>query len=83
MGYQLPPMNWLRAFEATARLSSFTAAGEELCLTQPAVSYQVRSLEDRLGFKLFDRKPRNLKLTDMGEAYLPRVQQAFADLAAC
>lgn len=82
MSYELPPLNWLRAFEAAARRSSFTAAAEELHLTQPAVSYQIRSLEERLGFSLFERYARSVELTDMGLAYLPAVRQAFSQLSA-
>ncbi|MDX1739583.1 MAG: LysR family transcriptional regulator, partial [Alphaproteobacteria bacterium] len=76
MAYNLPPLNWLRAFEAAARKVSFTAAAEELNLTAAAVSYQVRSLEEHLGFPLFDRLPRSLRLTEMGRAYLPAVRKA-------
>ncbi len=82
MSYQLPPLTWLRAFEAAARLSSFTAASAELSLTQAAVSHQVRSLERHLGFPLFERLPRSLRLNDMGRAYLPTVQKAFDDISA-
>lgn len=82
MSYQLPPLNWLRSFEAAARKTSFTAAGDELGLTPAAVSYQVRSLEEHLGFPLFVRLPRSLRLTDMGSAYLPSVRKAFGDLSA-
>ena len=82
MSYQLPPLNWLRSFEAAARKTSFTAAADELGLTPAAVSYQVRSLEKHLGFPLFERLPRSLRLTDMGSAYLPSVRKAFGDLSA-
>ena len=77
----LPPLLLLRAFEAAARTSSFTAAAKELNITQAAVSYQVRALEDHLGFTLFERKPRGVKLTAMGVAYLAPVRKAFDDLA--
>lgn len=82
MAYRLPNLVWLRAFEATARRASFTAAAEELCLTQPAVSHQVRSLEDHLGFRLIDRGRGRLALTEMGQAYLPVVRRAFEDISA-
>ena len=81
-GYELPPLVWLRAFEASARLSSFTAAAIELNLTQSAVSHQVRSLEKYLGVTLFERLPRNLRLTEVGSAYLPPLRRSFDDLAA-
>jgi len=77
----LPPLLLLRAFEAAARASSFTAAAKELNITQAAVSYQVRALEDHLGFALFERKPRGVKLTAMGVAYLAPVRKSFDDLA--
>lgn len=77
----LPPLLLLRAFEAAARTSSFTAAAKELNLTQAAVSYQVRALEEHLGFALFERKPRGVRLTAMGVAYLAPVRKAFDDLA--
>lgn len=80
--YRLPPLAWLRAFEATARHSSFTKAAAELNLTQAAVSHQVRSLERHLGFLLFERLPRSLKLTEIGAAYLPPVRRSFEDLAS-
>ncbi len=81
-GYHLPPLPWLRAFEAAARHSSFTAAAEELNLTQAAVSHQVRSLEKHLGVTLFERLPRSLRLTEMGAAYLPPLRRSFGELAA-
>ena len=77
----LPPLLLLRAFEAAARTSSFTAAAKELNLTQAAISYQVRALEEHLGFALFERKPRGVRLTAMGVAYLAPVRKAFDDLA--
>src|SRR5258705_145521 len=52
MPRQLPPLNALKAFEAAARSESFTRAAEELCVTQGAVSHQVKSLEDTLGIDL-------------------------------
>ena len=81
-GYKLPPLAWLRAFEAAARHSSFTAAAEELNLTQAAVSHQVRSLEKHLGVVLFERLPRSLRLTEIGSAYLPPLRRSFTELAA-
>jgi LysR family transcriptional regulator, glycine cleavage system transcriptional activator len=81
-GYQLPPLPWLRAFEAAARHSSFTLAAAELNLTQAAVSHQVRSLEKHLGVVLFERLPRNLRLTEIGAAYLPPLRRSFDDLAS-
>ena len=77
----LPPLTWLRAFEVSARLLSFTAAAQELHLTQAAVSKHVKSLELRLQRQLFIRHPRSLALTKWGEAYLPKVQDALERLA--
>ena len=79
---KLPPLTWLRAFEATARQGNFTRAAEELSLTPSAVSYQVRALERKLGHRLFDRQARRLSLTRSGRAYLPVVARAFADIDA-
>lgn len=78
----LPPLPWLRAFEAAARHQSFTAAAQELNLTQAAVSHQVRSLEKYLGVALFERLARTLRLTEIGSAYLPPLRQSFDDIAA-
>ena len=78
----LPPLTWLRAFEAAARHLSFTQAAAELNLTQSAVSQHVRSLESSLGLTLFIRKTRALQLTESGSNYLPVVQEAFEILGA-
>ncbi len=75
------PLNGLRAFEASARHLSFTRAAIELYVTQATVSQQVKSLETRLGAKLFQRLPRGLKLTAEGEALLPSVSLSFDKLA--
>jgi len=72
--YQIPPLEPLLAFEAAARHLSFTKAGEELFLTQSAVSRQIQQLEDNLGGKLFERRTRALLLTENGRA-LYRVTQ--------
>lgn len=81
-GYHLPPLAWLRAFEAAARHQSFTLAALELNLTQAAVSHQVRSLEKHLGVALFHRLPRSLRLTEKGAAYLPPLRNSFDELSA-
>lgn len=78
---RLPPLNWLRSFEAAARHLSFTAAAEELHVTQSAVSQQVKLLEGYLGRPLFLRRPRGLVLTDAGRDYLDSVVKAFRVLA--
>lgn len=73
-------LNWLRTFEAAARLSGFTAASRELGLTQTAVSLQVKALETKLGHGLFIRGPKTLQLTEIGKAYLPSVRAALEAL---
>ncbi|WP_293577655.1 LysR family transcriptional regulator [Phaeobacter sp.] len=78
----LPPLTWLRAFEATTRHLSFTRAAQELNLTQSAVSQHVRSLEAFLGRDLFIRKTRMLELTEDGGNYVPVVREAFNLLAS-
>ncbi|RUY23852.1 LysR family transcriptional regulator, partial [Mesorhizobium sp. M7A.F.Ca.CA.004.12.1.1] len=65
----LPSAGSLIVFEAAGRLSSFTAAGRELGMTQAAVSYAVRGLEERLGAKLFQRRHRQVLLTEAGERF--------------
>jgi LysR family glycine cleavage system transcriptional activator len=70
-------LNWLRSFEAAARLLSFTGASHELGLTQTAVSQHIKALELRLGDTLFRRRPKSIQLTDMGKAYLVSVRTAL------
>ncbi|TJW17526.1 MAG: LysR family transcriptional regulator [Mesorhizobium sp.] len=65
----LPSAGSLIVFEAAGRLSSFTAAGRELGMTQAAVSYSVRALEEQLGAKLFQRRHRQVSLTEAGERF--------------
>ncbi len=79
---RLPPLNWLRSFEASARHLNFTLAATELNLTQAAISQQVKGLETQLGATLFKRLPRGLELTDAGKSYLPPVRDAIERLAA-
>src|SRR5688572_2947570 len=73
----LPPLSALRAFEAAARLGSFTKAAEELAMTQAAVSYQVKVLEERLGVALFARVGRGVELTSAGRRMSLQVSEAF------
>lgn len=79
---RLPSLDLLKAFEAAARLLSFTKAGEELHLTQSAVSRQMKELEDQLGVALFQRRHRALSLTDAGQAFYPSVTQVLATMRA-
>lgn len=71
-------LNPLRAFEAAARHLSFTRAAGELCVTQAAVSHQVKALENHLGTALFRRTTKGLVLTDEGSALTPTIADAFA-----
>lgn len=75
------PLNALRAFEASARHLSFTRAAIELCVTQAAVSHQVKSLEAQLNVTLFKRLPRGLMLTSEGETLLPVLRESFDRIA--
>ncbi|XOC78170.1 transcriptional regulator GcvA [Microvirga sp. M2] len=79
---RLPPMSAVRVFEAAARHQSFTRAAEELGMTQAAVSYQIRMLEDRVGAPLFVRMPRQVTLTSKGQQLAPAVTEAFDALRA-
>jgi LysR family glycine cleavage system transcriptional activator len=81
MPRRLPPLNSLRAFEAAARLGSFTAASRELRVTSSAISQQVLVLERYLGARLFKRLPRGLVLTATGRTYLPELTSGFDGLA--
>jgi LysR family glycine cleavage system transcriptional activator len=74
---RLPPLNALKSFEVAARHESFTRAAEELCVTQGAVSQQVKSLEAELGLKLFVREHQQLVLTESGREYLMVVRDAL------
>ena len=74
-------LTWLRTFDVAARHLNFTEAAAELGLTQTAVSLHIRSLEDRLGSRLFQRKARHLSLTEIGQAYVPTVRQSLSDIS--
>lgn len=76
----VPSLNWLKVFEAAARAESFARAADELNMSAAAVSQQVRALEERLGTPLFERKAHAVRLTEVGRAYLPGVQQALMTL---
>ncbi len=78
---RLPPLNAVRAYEAAARLGSFTRAAEELCVTQTAVSHQVKRLEAWLGRALFLRQGHQLTLTAEGRAYLRELGPLLDQLA--
>ena len=82
MPRRLPSLNALKAFEAAARHGSFTRAAEELCVTQGAVSHQVKALEGEFGLMLFRRERQRLVITEAGRTYLETVRDAFDRLAA-
>ena len=78
--YDVPPLDPLLAFEAAARNLSFTKAGDELSLTQSAVSRQVQQLETHLGVKLFERRTRALYLTRHGQTFYRATKEALEKL---
>jgi LysR family glycine cleavage system transcriptional activator len=77
---ELPPMNALRAFEAVSRLGSVSKAAEELCVSQGAVSQQLRNLEDHLGREMFVRTPNSFTLSEAGEAFAVVVQRSLGEI---
>lgn len=77
---QLPPLAAVRVFEAAARHLNFTAAANELGMTQAAVSYQIRALEERLGIQLFLRIKGRVTLSDSGRRVAPLISGAFEAL---
>ena len=80
MRHPMPPLNALRAFEATARHLSFSKAAAELHVTPAALSHQVRGLEEVLGRKLFHRRTRSIALTDDARLIYPGIHAAFQSL---
>ena len=76
----LPPLAAIRAFESAGRHKNFSRAAEELGLTQAAVSYQIRQLEDRLGRALFVREKGRVRLSETGARLLPAISNAFATM---
>ncbi len=78
---RLPSLNALRAFETAARHMSFKGAAEELCVSQSAVSHQVKGLEETLGISLFARRTRGVELTRKGKMYYPMLRGAFESIA--
>jgi LysR family transcriptional regulator of beta-lactamase len=76
------PLNALRAFEAAARHQNLTRAASELCVSQAALSHQIKALEQQLGSSLFHRLPRGVALTDEGAALAPVLGEAFDRIAA-
>jgi len=74
---RIPPLSAVRVFEAASRHMNFTAAANELGMTQAAVSYQVKLLEEKLGVALFRRDGRGVQLTPAGERIQPQLERAF------
>ena len=81
MGRRLPSLNGVKAFEAAARLESFSEAAAELFVTHAAISRHVRDLEDWLGTQLFIRTGRGVELTEAGRRYALRLTPLFDNLA--
>jgi LysR family glycine cleavage system transcriptional activator len=79
---RLPPLAALRVFECVSRHMSFTAAARELHVTQGAVSHQIRALESWLGFELFQREGRTLKVSRGARAYAGAIGAALQQIAA-
>jgi len=79
----MPSLDLLQGFEAAARHLSFTKAGEELYLTQSAVSRQIKELEDQLGVELFHRRHRALALTEAGQQFYAATAQVLTTLRGC
>ena len=79
--WPLPSLDFLRGFEAAARRLSFTAAAEELFVTQSALSRQIKALEEQIGVPLFVRGHRSLRLTEAGAALQPVVRDILLDLS--
>ena len=77
MSDHLPPLSAIRVFEAAARHLSFTRAADELGMTQAAVSYQIKLLEERVGGPLFLRRPREVVLTEAGRQLASPLREAF------
>lgn len=77
---KMPSLNALRAFEAAARLGGFTSAADELSVTPGAVAAQIKSLEDELGARLFERHAKGVRLTPLGQRVLPGFIAAFDGL---
>jgi len=76
--HRIPPLASVRVFEAAARHENYSRAAEELAMTQAAVSYQIKLLEERLGGALFVRRQRGMALTELGRRIAPSVTDAFA-----
>src|ERR1700758_235362 len=72
----------LRYFYAVAKMGNFTRAAQHEHIAQPSLSQQIRKLEDELGTRLFDRLGRSVRLTQIGEAFLPRAEAILRQVGA-
>lgn len=81
--FQLPPLELFRTFEAVARHRSFTLAADELCLTQSAVSRQIKTLEVTLGLNLFRRLHRAIEVTAEGQRLVEAVTRGLDEISGC
>ena len=77
---RLPPLNTIAAFEASARLMSFTSAASELSLSQGAVSRQIQRLEERIGTALFDRRHKKIELTEAGQVFYQAICESLVSI---
>jgi LysR family hydrogen peroxide-inducible transcriptional activator len=75
-------LHQLRYFCAIAETGSFSRAAEQIHVSQPSLSQQIRKLEDELGARLFDRLSRKVRLTETGRTFLPRARAILRDLEA-
>lgn len=82
MSKRIPSLNWLRVFEAAARTGSFARAAERLAMSPPAVSQQIRALEQHLGRPLFERKAAGVSLTEAGRSLLVVVGESLGRMEA-
>lgn len=82
MARKLPPLRAVRAYEAAARLGSFTKAAAELFVSPAAISQQIKILEDHFETQLFHRQHSQIALTDAGKAYLPMVVSGLDQICA-
>ena len=78
---RLPPLKSVHYFEAAARLQSFTKAAQELNVTHSAISHQIKALEEWLGQQLFERKTRQVRLTEAGKRFVGPVKSAFEQIS--
>jgi len=79
---ELPPLKSILAFSAASNSKSFSQAAEQLCITQSAVSHQIKSLEQFLGQSLFIRKGKSVELTEQGKRYARVVNDSLSEIAS-